>query len=203
MCKYNLDKINKLIESVTYKSLEKIPDEGSFIKTETYRVELKDGESFIREKISKNNGDGSAIVIIPIFENGDVMLCVEPRVFTETGVGVGFPSGYIEKGEDVVVAAKRELLEETGITASSVINLGGHHQDSGNSAAFNTALVAFDCKVSDSQHLDDSEYIKNYRCSLDEAFYLLDEGLITDANSVVALLKLYRYMKENDICLMQ
>ena len=203
MCKYNLDKINKLIESVTYKSLEKIPDEGSFIKTETYRVELKDGESFIREKISKNNGDGSAIVIIPIFENGDVMLCIEPRVFIKNGVGVGFPSGYIEKDEDVIVAAKRELLEETGITASSVINLGGHHQDSGNSAAFNNVLVAFDCKISDSQHLDDSEYIKNYRCSLDETFYLLDEGYITDANSVIALLRLYRYMKENNLCLMQ
>lgn len=194
-------KLDELIESVTLKKKEKISDEGKFIHSESYRVELADGSSFVREKLVKPNGDGSAIVIVPIFENGDVLLCIEPRVFTKTGVGVGFPAGYIEEGETAVEAGRRELLEESGVTSSRVIDLGGHYQDSGISAAFNHVLVAFDAEVTDSQHLDDGEFIKTYRCPLEYANELFEEGIINDANSVIALLKLNKYMKENDICL--
>ena len=196
-------KLDELIKSVTLKSKEKIAGEGKFIKSESYKVELNDGSCFIREKLVKPNGDGSAIVIVPVFENGDVLLCIEPRVFTKTGVGVGFPAGYIEDGESAVVAGKRELLEETGVTSSRVIDLGGHYQDSGISAAFNHVLVAFDASITDSQHLDDGEFIKTYRCPFNYAFELFESGIINDANSVIALLKLNKYLKENNICLMQ
>lgn len=196
-------KLDELIKSVTLKKKEKIDRESKFIGSESYRVELADGSSFVREKLLRPNGDGSAIVIVPVFENGDVLLCIEPRVFTETGVGVGFPAGYIEEGETAIEAGRRELLEESGVTSSRVIDLGGHYQDSGISGAYNHVLVAFDAEVTDCQHLDEGEYIKTYRCPLSFAIELFEEGIINDANSVIALLRLNKYMKENNICLTQ
>lgn len=201
--KFNLENLNSLIESFRLKRLSKISCSSTFIDSEVYYVELDDGKTFRREKLIKNNSDGSAVLVIPVFENGDVLLCVEPRVFTKGGVGVGFPAGYVEDGEDYIEAGKRELLEESGITSSKVVDLGGHYQDSGISAAYNHILVAFDSKITDSQSLDESEFIKTYRCSLDEAFYLMEEGIISDANSVIALFRLKKYLEENEICLMQ
>ncbi len=201
--KFNLDRLNSLIESVSLKRLDKTSLESRFIKSEVYEVELLDGSVFKREKLIKHNGDGSAVVIVPIFENGDVLLCIEPRVFTKSGVGVGFPAGYIENDEDIVDAGKRELYEESGITSSNIIDLGGHYQDSGISSAFNNVLVAFSSKVTGVQHLDETEHIKTYRCSFEEAVYLMNIGIINDANSIIAILKLQQYLKENDICLTQ
>lgn len=201
--KFNLEKLNKIIDSFRLKRISKTPCDSEFIKSEVYEVELVGGEVFKREKLIKNDNDGSAVLVIPVFEDGDVLLCVEPRVFTKGGIGVGFPAGYVEDGEDYIEAGKRELLEESGITSSKVVDLGGHYQDSGISAAFNHILVAFDSKITSSQKLDRTEFIKTYKCSLDEAFYLMEEGIIGDANSVIALFKLKKYLKENKVCLTQ
>ena len=40
-----------------------------------------------------------------------MLLVIQPRVFTENGVGVELPAGYVELGESIEEASKRELLE--------------------------------------------------------------------------------------------
>jgi len=59
----------------------------------------------------------------------------------------------------------------------------------------------FEVYLLDKEH--DGEFIKTYRCPLSYAFELFEKGIINDANSVIALLKLNKYMKENNICLTQ
>ena len=110
--------MNKQIEKYfqELKTLQMIEgSEGKFLTTKSYKCKLNNGQTITREKVLKNGSDGSASIILPITEDNKVILAVEPRVFTKRTVDVGLPAGYIEPGEDAVVAAKRELLEETGL----------------------------------------------------------------------------------------
>ena len=72
---------------------------GQFITNERYLCTLNNGETIIREKIMKAKKDGSAVIVIPVTDDNEVIVTVEPRAFTEQTVGIGFPAGYIEAGE--------------------------------------------------------------------------------------------------------
>lgn len=36
---------------------------------------------------------------MPVLKNNEILTIIEPRVFTDLTVGIGFPAGYIENGE--------------------------------------------------------------------------------------------------------
>ena len=104
--------INEIIERYKTVNIEELGRDDGFIKVKSYKVELNDGTKFYRDKIIKNNGNGSSTTVLPVLKNGNVLLVLEPRVFTEKTVEISVPGGYIDEGEDRLVAAKRELEEE-------------------------------------------------------------------------------------------
>ena len=90
------NKINELIEKYKTIDLEEIETRYNFISVKSYKVKINDGNVFYRDKFIKNNGLGSSSSILPILENGNIVLAVEPRVFTETTVEISMPGGYID-----------------------------------------------------------------------------------------------------------
>ena len=95
----------------------------SFLSIESYECKLNNGKTITREKILKKNNNGGAAIIYSITEDGKIILAVEPRVFTTKTVDIGFPAGYIEKDENPIDAAKRELKEETGYSTKNIKKL--------------------------------------------------------------------------------
>lgn len=170
-------------------------DGNNFLSIEAYLCELNNGETIRREKILKRNRDGSAVIVYPIVENGKTIIATEPRVFTKGTVGIGFPAGYIENGEEPIEAAKRELLEETGYVSNNLIYVGAFYQDQGCSAAFNHYFIALDCKKISEQKLDKSEFIKYFLIDDDELDELLYNGYITGINSAYLIEKGKSYVR--------
>ena len=146
--KEKLEEIKQIIEEFKTIKKERInkEDKDKFIKSEAYRYYLNDGSNIVREKLIKGKNNGSAAIIIPKLENGEFLTIIEPRVFTDLTVGVGFPAGYIEEGENSREGALRELKEEVGYSSDYLIELDSFYQDEGCSEALNRIYLALDCK---------------------------------------------------------
>lgn len=171
-------------------------ENNRFLSIESYICELNNGKTIKREKILKNNKDGSAVIIYPVTKDGKIILAVEPRVFTKSTVGVGLPAGYIEKDEKPIEAAKRELLEETGYESNNLIHLGSFYQDQGCSSAFNHYFLALNCEKVSDQSLDESEIIKYFLVDDSELEELLEGGFITGLNSGYLIEKVKNYRRK-------
>lgn len=191
-----IEELEKIINSLKTIKKEKLTKEPRFIKSEVYRCHLNNDKTITREKILKNNKDGSAAIILPVTSDNNVVLTVEPRVFSKRTVGIGIPAGYIEDGEDSYVAALRELEEETGLVPNKLTKMGGFYQDMGCSSAYNETFLATGCKWLKNQNLDESEYIKYFECTYDEALELVDMNYIEGCNAVIALNKAKKYIKK-------
>ena len=109
---------NKYFKPIDYKEVsKKIAYQGKRIRVE--EIEYLNGEKKIfREHVKA----GKASVILPITEDGKVIMIQEPRTPIETVI-LGLPAGMIEKGEQADKAAIRELEEETGYLAQSIEHL--------------------------------------------------------------------------------
>lgn len=196
MRKEKLNELKKYIEELKTISYKKSNIDSKFLSIENYEYKLNNGHVIKREKLLKNKKDGSAAIILPITENNEIILAIEPRVFTRKTVDVGLPAGYIEENELPVLSAIRELEEETGYTSNNLELLGSCYQDQGCSAAYNFYYIAFNCKKVKEQNLDEGEFIKYILVNFEELDELIDMGYITGLNSVYAIEKGKKYIKE-------
>ena len=184
------EKLRQLKEIINqFKILQVKESNPSFIKSEAYEFLLNNGLTIKREKIIKGSNDGSAVIIVPYIGN-EILLVIEPRVFTSLGVGVGFPAGYIEVGENPKIAALRELKEETGLVPERIEEVDAFYQDEGCSSAYNHVFLAYNCKKIHDQELDKDEHIEYMKFTIEEAFELEKLGYISGCNAKIALQKI-------------
>ena len=113
-----LEKITNIYEKVKGKlTKEEILYRGDFIKLIREFYSLPNNRTITREKIVKNGGKDS-VIIVATDSNGNYILTFQTRINDK--IIAEFPSGYIEDGEGVIEAAKRELKEETGYVSDNV-----------------------------------------------------------------------------------
>lgn len=185
-----------LVELKTVYSKELVNEEPKFLSISSSLHTLNNGNTIRRERILKNKRDGSAVIILPVTEDGECIIAIEPRVFTKEKVGIGFPAGYIEEGEDYLEAAYRELLEETGYQAKNLEYLVSFYQDEGCSSAYNYGVLAKCCEKVNIQKLDKDEFVRYCTCTFSEIEELVDKGLIAGANSQLLIEKGKKYLRK-------
>ena len=124
-----LEKITNIYEKVKGKlTKEEILYSGDFINLIKEVYSLPNNKTITREKIVKNGGKDS-VIIVATDSNGNYILTFQTRINDK--IIAEFPSGYIEDGEDVIEAAKRELKEETGYVSDNVTILDNSYYSVG------------------------------------------------------------------------
>ncbi|NND91288.1 MAG: NUDIX hydrolase [Granulosicoccus sp.] len=129
----------------------------------------------------------TAIAVIPIDRDGHTWLVGQHR-YTLDQYAWEIPEGGAPPGESPLGAARRELREETGITARRWTSLLKLYTSNSVTDELARAFVAQDLSFGDTQP-DDTEVLALRRVPLDDAIALAMEGRITDGLSVAALLK--------------
>ncbi len=107
------------------------------------------------------------------------------------GIGrssIELPAGVIEPDEDPLVAAKRELLEETGYEAASWEYLGRCATDPSNHSNYAYLYLAQGATLAGQQRLDEEEEIEVRLCNLDRLFDMISSGEIVHGIHLTALL---------------
>ncbi|MGC9520548.1 MAG: NUDIX hydrolase [Anaerolineae bacterium] len=100
-------------------------DTGPYLKVELHRVRLPDGQ-VIEDWPWVITPD--FVIVVAVTEDGR-FLCFRQTKYSIDGVSLAPVGGYIDDGEPPLVAAKRELLEETGCQAERWTSLGSFPVD--------------------------------------------------------------------------
>jgi len=129
-----------------------------------------------------------AVAVVPIFENGDVLLIKQFRPSIGKEI-YEIPAGTLEPGEKPLATAKREIVEETGFKAKRWRKLTSFYTAPG----FCTEMIhVYEARgLSPAQAPgDDDEILRPVRVPMKEALSYIKRGKIRDAKSIAGLLVL-------------
>lgn len=137
------------------------------------------------------NEDQEFVAVIGVTPEKKVIIVRQFR-FGPEGIYDELPGGFVDKGEKIDAAAKREFQEETGYTPGSMEYVGGYHKDTYMNAIWHIFL-ATDCKLTAAQELEDEEHIELHLISIDQLIKNAKTDKMTDA---VAVLMAYDQLQE-------
>lgn len=153
--------------------------DGHFLKVQRDTISLPDGKVTAREYILHPG----AVVILPLLDDGTVLMERQFR-YPLDRVFIEFPAGKIDKGEDPLECAKRELLEETGYTATewrfvSTIHNAIAYSDEHLEIYLARGLVA------GQNRLDEGEFLETFTATVPQLLEWVKSGAITDVKTII------------------
>ncbi|PIT93074.1 MAG: hypothetical protein COU06_01945 [Candidatus Harrisonbacteria bacterium CG10_big_fil_rev_8_21_14_0_10_38_8] len=149
------------------KSKQPIPDnakkvfKGVIFDVYQWEQELFDGTKTTFEKLKRPD----TVVVFPVLDDGRIILTEQEQPGKEPFIGA--TGGRVDEGEDILEAAKRELLEESGYEASEYILWDAQHPTSKIDWVVYTFIAKGIKKVVD-MSLDAGEKISLKLVTLDE-----------------------------------
>jgi ADP-ribose pyrophosphatase len=162
---------------------------GHYMDFEEERVVRGDGSESVRDIVVHPG----AVVVAPLDSEGRLLLVTQYRVPCG-GAMLELPAGTLETHdgavEDPLVAAHRELEEETGYRAGTMERIGGFWSAPGFSTEYLTLFLATDLRPAGEGRLspDEDENLRLSRIPWRDAVAAVEGGVIEDAKSVAGIL---------------
>jgi len=163
---------------------------GKFLHLKKDIVKLPDGNSTYREYLIHPG----AVAIMPILNDGRILLERQFRYPVDAAM-IEIPAGKLEVGEDPLLCAQRELLEETGYSAKSWEFLGRIHPVISYATETIDIYLAKDLTLGE-RSLDEGEFLDVFAATLDEMHDWIASGKITDVKTIISVYHLARRLKE-------
>ena len=152
-------------------------------KDVSQNLETKDTAEFF---ISENP---DWVNIIPVLETGEVVLIEQYRHGIQDYT-LEIPGGIIDKDEKPLEAAKRELIEETGVESGSIFEIGRSRPNPAIQNNWVYHFAAKNCKLTSNTKFDEHESIVTRLVSIDDVPKLIFEERITHSLVLAAFCNL-------------
>ena len=156
---------------------------GKIVTLEVDEVELPDGKTSFRECI-RHSGGASVLMI----KDEKVLLVNQYRYLYGKPI-YEIPAGKLNSGEDPMVAASRELEEETGFKAKL-----SHWLDIYPTPGYTDEIIhiyfAESYEVT-KQNLDEGEFLNYCFVDIETVQKMIENGEIKDAKTIIAV---YKYL---------
>jgi len=154
-----------------------------FFRVEEIDLEFSNGEQRTYERLS-NKSQGAVLVIA--FTSPDTFLLIREYAVGMERYELTLPKGKIDPGEDILTAANRELIEETGYRAENLTHLHSLSLASGYSTHFTHVVLAENLEP-DSAEGDEPEPLEVIPWQYDAIHQLLTEPECSEARTFAAL----------------
>lgn len=167
---------------------------GIIVSVKTDEVRLQNGKIVPREVVVHSGG----VVIAAVTDDGK-LLAVRQYRYPVSEELLELPAGKLERGEDPLECAKRELSEETGCTAETWVDLGKIYPSPG---FCDEALYIFLAAglVYGEAHPDEDEFLSVTRVSFDDFWDMIMSNALPDAKTIAGVVKAERYLKDTAGC---
>ena len=156
---------------------------GRIVELEVDRVRLPNGGESVREVI-RHRG---AAVILPILDDGRLLLVRQFR-YPVGEVLLELPAGTLERDEDPLACAARELIEETGYSARTLSSLGKFFSAPGYTDEVLHAILARGLDRVGAADPDDDENLELVIHPIDAVLGMIAGGEIRDAKTIGAMM---------------
>jgi len=130
-------------------------------------------------------------VIVPVMNNGKIIFVKQYR-YPHNEVILELPAGKLDKGEDPLNCAIRELKEETGYTSQNIIKLGKIYTTPGFCNEVLHIFLAKDLTEGNHEREEGEEGMELIELTIEEAEEKIRNGEIVDAKTIcgITMLKL-------------
>lgn len=154
---------------------------GPVFDVEVMRLTLPDG-STVQRDVVRHPG---AVVILPITQDRQIIFIRNQRVAVNERL-LELPAGKLESDESAESAAHRELIEETGYRAQSIVPLGEFYSSPGFTDERMHAFAASGLQ-SAGQQLEPGEDIEVEMHDIDAVAAMIRNGVIRDGKTIAAI----------------
>lgn len=164
--------------------------EGRILKLRVDKVRLEGGVEATREVVEHPG----AVAVVAVDEQGQVVLVRQYRHPVGRPLDE-LPAGKLEPGEDPLLAAQRELEEETGLLAGSWRQVGDFFTAPGFADERMRLYLAQDLRPG-RPNPDEDEELQAFRLNLRDAARAAADGRFHDAKTIAGLLLADRLLGE-------
>lgn len=179
-----LKRINELYQRVKGTIVnEETLFQGNFLKIKQETYKLPNNSVVKKEKVVKNNGKDS-VIVIAITKDFKYIITIQNRINNK--LIAEFPSGYIEDNENPLDAAKRELQEETSYKTDSFILLDEAYTSPGIDNSKTYIVLANNCIKTDELYIGGTELVDYELFTEKELKYLIYKNIMNGAMNKLA-----------------